>query len=157
MVFFQVVFSSHFFFIDFLFHSVCFISQKRFADDVILRCFGTRLVNHLLRALDFKDEGQLAAAASAPFRRALDDVLEKITSDEQFTLACLASRRGGLGPKNPTLTHGPAFLVACFTYAASADSLSAAFSEGSSEGFWDELSSAWHLLRSAFNLPVNCF
>ena len=110
-----------------------------------------------MRALDFKDEGQLAAAASAPFRRALDDVLEKITSDEQFTLACLASRRGGLGPKNPTLTHGPAFLVACFTYAASADSLSAAFSEGSSEGFWDELSSAWHLLRSAFNLPVNCF
>ena len=33
----------------------------------------------------------------------------------------------GLGLKNPTWTHGPAFMAACFTHAASADSLSAVF------------------------------
>ena len=59
----------------------------------------------------------------------------------------MASRRGGLGLKNPTWTHGPAFLSSCFTYAASADAVSSSF--------WNELSSAWQAVRSAFDLPVN--
>ena len=104
-------------------------------------------VNHLLRTLDFKDGGRLAAEASVPFRRALEELLHSATTDEQFTLACLASRRGGLGLKNPTWTHGPAFLASCFNYAASADSVSPAF--------WQDLSSAWEVLRPVFNLPVN--
>ena len=115
---------------------------------LILRaCFGACRVNHLLRSLDFLDGSRLAANAAVPFRKALEDLLHKMTSDEQFTLACMASRRGGLGLKNPTWVHGPVFLASCFTYAASADSLTASF--------WVELTSAWNAIRSAFNLHTN--
>ena len=114
---------------------------------LILRaCFSACRVNHLLRALVFKDGGHLAVATSALFRRALDDLLQS-TTDEQFTLACMASGRGGLGLKNPTWTHEPAFLASCFAYAASADSISTKF--------WEEVSVAWIAVRSAFNLPVD--
>ena len=110
---------------------------------LILRaCFGACRVTHLLRSLDFSDGAFLAAQSSIPFRRALDDLLQGTTTDEQYTLACLASRRGGLGLENPTWTHGPAFLAACFTYAASADTLSSSF--------WNELFVAWAAVRSSF-------
>ena len=110
-------------------------------------CFGACRVNHLLRTLDFLHGSRLANDAAVPFRKALDDLLRTATSDEQFTLACMASRRGGLGLKNPTWVHGPAFLASCFTYAASADSIS--------HTFWADVSSAWNVVRSAFNLPIN--
>ena len=110
-------------------------------------CFGACRVNHLLRTLDFLHGSRLANDAAVPFRKALDDLLRTATSDEQFTLACMASRRGGLGLKNPTWVHGPAFLASCFTYAASADSIS--------HTFWADVSSAWNAVRSAFNLPIN--
>ena len=114
---------------------------------LILRaCFGACRVNHLLRALDYEDGRDLATKASIPFRLSLEDLLQKTTTDEQYTLACLASRRGGLGLKNPTWTHGAAFLASCFTYACSADSLSPAF--------WQELSVAWAAVCAA-DLPVN--
>ena len=109
---------------------------------LILRaCFGACRVNHLLRVLDFKDGSRLAVATSAPFRRALEDLLQSTTTDEQFTMACMASRRGGLGLKNPTWTHGPAFPASSFKYAASSDSISAKF--------WEEVSVAWIAVRSA--------
>ena len=99
----------------------------------------------------------LADKAAVPFRRTLEDLLHNIASDEQFTLACMASRRGGLGLKNPTWTHGPTFLASCFTYAAAYLMLLCriASSDSISPAFWEDLSSVRNALRSAFNLPVN--
>ena len=115
---------------------------------LILRaCFGACPVNHLLRALDFEDGRQLATKVSTSFRHALEDLLQTTTTDEQHTLACLASQRGGLGLKNPTWKHGPAFLASCFTNAASADSLSPAF--------WEDLSVTWTAVCSTFDLRIN--
>ena len=114
---------------------------------VLRACFGACRVNHLLRSLDFKDGLLLADRSSVPFRHVVDQLLQGLTTDEQFKLACMASRRGGLGLKNPTWTHGPAFLSSCFTYAASTDAVS--FS------FWNERSSAWHVVWSVFDLPVD--
>ena len=99
-------------------------------------CFGACCATHLLCSLDLNVGTFLVTQSSHPFCRAIDDLLQRITSDEQYTLACLASRRGGLGLKNPTWTHGLAFLASCFTYAASAETLSSSF--------WQEL---WHGAR----------
>ena len=57
-------------------------------------CFGACRVTHLLRSLDFNDGAFLAAKSSIPFRRVVDDVLQGTTTEEQYTLACLASHRG---------------------------------------------------------------
>ena len=77
---------------------------------ILLACFGACRVNHLLRSLDFKDGASLAAQYSAPFRRSVDDLLRSTTTDEKYTLACMASRRGGLVLKNPIWTHGSLLL-----------------------------------------------
>ena len=82
-------------------------------ENAVLRVFASRVSSYLSSVLrgmprqsssarnGFKD-GSVADRAASPFCRALEDLLKNPTSDEQSTLACMASRRGSLGWKNPT-------------------------------------------------------
>ena len=89
--------------------------------------------------LDFVDGRNLAAEAAVLFSRALEDLLHS-TTDEQFTLACMASRRPR--PEQPNVDAWAHIPASCFTYA---DSLSLSF--------WEDLSSAWNARRSASQRP----
>ena len=128
--------------------SKSFRLQSGLGKFLLLRaCFGACRESRLLRSLGFKDGLFLASQSSVPFRRAPYNLPQGLATDEQFTLACMASRRGGLGLKNPTWTHSSAFLSSCFTYAASADAVSLSL--------WEDLFSARQAVRSALDLPVD--
>ena len=107
---------------------------------LILRaCFVACRVNLFYAHLIARTAFSLLIVPQVPFRRANDDLLQGITTDEQHTLASMASRRGGIELKNLTWTHRRAFISSYFTYAASAAS------------FWDERW-AWRTFHAAFEL-----
>lgn len=89
----------------------------------------------LLRSLDFQQGQRLAEKFSSLFRYSLQHIIGGTCSDIHFALACMSSLRGGLGLKDPRLTHGPAFLASAFSFASNSEDLS--------PSFWSTLTSAW--------------
>jgi len=94
------------------------------AEFLILRaCLGSCWVNFFLTALEFRHGEQLAQRVSRSLKDSLSSVLGSTLNEVQFRLACLRCHLGGLGLQDPVLVHGPANLSACFTFAASSDSI----------------------------------
>ena len=71
--------------------------------------FGACRVNHVLRSLQFRHGKAVASKSAALFQHGLADAMGSELPDVNFTLACLPSRRGGLGFRNPDFVHGAAF------------------------------------------------
>ena len=77
------------------------------------------------------------------FRRGLADALESDLPDINFSLACLPSRRGGLGFRNPDFVLAAAFLASHLDHARE---------EEVDEPFWSEFRNGWGNFSAAFGI-----
>ena len=116
--------------------------KSNIAKFLLLRaCFGACRVNHLLRSLPFQHGKSLAEKASAIVRSTLEAIVGSPLPDICFMLACLPSRKGGLGLQDPALVFG---LASNFGFACCHGGLP--------DKFWRELTDAWSIVREKLHL-----